>query len=189
MSSKINNFYIVKNSISEDMSKLIYRYALFDEIKQGNVRDSQVPTAYSKYGDSLMESLLMFLQPTIEKKVNLSLYPTYAYYRIYRNGDFLKPHLDRPSCEISASICLGFNYKNYDWPLFINGNEIVLNPTDLAIYYGLESVHWRNKMDGPSDALQVQAFLHYVDANGPYSHYKYDTRPDIGFPVSSKTIH
>lgn len=188
MSQKNKSFYMIKNAIPVEMSKLIYRYAIFDQIKTGKLTDRQVPTAHGRYADPLMESLLLFVQPQIEEEVNLSLYPTYAYYRIYRNGDILIPHYDRPSCEISASLCIGYNYKDYEWPLFVDESKIILEPTDLAIYKGLESLHWRDEFLGPPNAIQVQAFLHYVDANGQYQKYKYDTRPGIGFPPSSKTI-
>lgn len=188
MSHENKNFYIVKNAITKEMSSLVYRYAIFNQIKTGKITDHQVTTAHGQYADSLMESLLLFLQPTVENAIGLSVYPTYAYYRIYRNGDILKPHYDRPSCEISASLCIGYNYKNYEWPLFVDDSRIILEPTDLAIYRGLESLHWRDEFLGPSNSVQVQAFLHYVDANGPYQEYKYDTRPGIGFPSSSKRI-
>jgi hypothetical protein len=182
------SFYMVKNAIPAEMSKLIYQYAIFDQIKTGRVGDHQVPTAHGKYADPLMESLLLLVQPIIEKTTGLSLYPTYAYYRIYRRGDILKPHYDRPSCEISASLCIGHNYENYEWPLFVDDSKIILEPTDLAIYKGLDSLHWRDEFLGPHNAVQVQAFLHYVDENGPYQEYKYDGRPAVGFPSSSKRI-
>lgn len=182
-------FYFIENALPKDFSQIVYRYAIFDEMKNPSRKDVQVPSAYSKYGDSLMESLLIYLQPQIENVTKLKLFPTYAYYRIYRNGDILKPHKDRPSCEISASICLGTNYstQEYSWPLFIDGNPINLNVGDMAVYKGLESCHWRNKFDGPENSIQVQAFLHYVNADGEYSNYKYDGRPGIGFSLSTKT--
>lgn len=183
------NLILVPQALDKQICQVAYLYALYDELKHVGLSDYQVPTAYSKYGDSLMESLLIFLQPTIENATELELYPTYAYYRIYRNGDFLKPHLDRPSCEISASLCLGVNYNldEYQWPLFVEKKAINLNVGDLAIYKGLEDVHWRNKFDGPANAIQIQAFLHYVDQSGPYSEYKFDQRVGIGFPLTSKS--
>ena len=42
--------------------------------------------------------------PVMQKKQDYNLIPTYSYARIYKNGDELKRHKDRPSCEISTTL-------------------------------------------------------------------------------------
>ena len=39
----------------------------------------------------------------MQKETGLQLIPTYSYARIYKKGDILKRHKDRPSCEISTT--------------------------------------------------------------------------------------
>jgi hypothetical protein len=52
--------------------------------------DEQVPNTYSHYGDIAMETLLLAVQPNMEKQTGLKLIPTYAYARIYKKGDILQ---------------------------------------------------------------------------------------------------
>jgi hypothetical protein len=53
-------------------------------------------------------NLLEDLLPHFEKACGKRLYPTYSYARLYKPGEELKKHKDRPACEISATITLGF---------------------------------------------------------------------------------
>ena len=69
----------------------------------------------------------------MELLTNLKLIPTYSYHRLYKHNDILKKHKDRKSCEISTTVCLGYDIsnlenKNYNWPMFVlqNGKEIPL---------------------------------------------------------------
>lgn len=182
-----NGYVIVRNAISTELRDFITQYALFDEMQdkvpERELHDSpQVPNAHSKYGDPAMETMLLHLHPIMEQNTGLKLHPTYSYYRVYRNGDDLKPHIDRASCEISATLCFNhsFDAKDYQWPIFMQGNEVNLNPGDMVIYKGEELSHWREPFEYPDDAWQVQGFFHFVDANGPHVEWKWDKRECIG---------
>lgn len=181
---KTKGYCVVKSAISEELREFITQYALFDEMNDFSIgTDWMVPTAHSKYSDCAMESLLIKLQPLLEKESGLTLLPTYSYYRVYRNGDSLEPHYDRDSCEISCTVSFDFSYDHtsFEWPIFINKERIVLNPGDLACYRGVELNHWREKLvhEDPN-VWHVQGFFHYVDANGPYKEWAYDKRSNIG---------
>jgi hypothetical protein len=52
----------------------------------------------------------------VEAATGKKLFPTYAYARWYAPGDELKIHRDRDSCEISATITLGF--EGSPWPIY-----------------------------------------------------------------------
>lgn len=178
-----NGYVLVKNAITKDRCDYITQYALHDELHNFNPDMEQVPKAHSKYGDSEMEAVLLQLQPLIEQNTGLTLYPTYSFYRVYRNRDRLIKHTDRPSCEISCTACFGYSYdsNDYQWPIFFDGHEVVMQPGDLVIYKGMEKPHWRNKFDiSTKNAFHIQGFFHYVNANGPYSQFKYDKRKNIG---------
>jgi PKHD-type hydroxylase len=58
-----------------------------------------------------------------------------------------------------------------------NVTSIQMNPGDAVVYKGIEKIHWRNKYN--EGRWQAQVFLHYVDANGPYSSEKYDGRKSL----------
>jgi hypothetical protein len=173
-------YTIVKSALSNELIDFITQYALFDEIQDYTPDNRQVPTAHSKYADPTMETLLLKLHPLIEGKTNLTLYPTYSYFRVYRNGDKLDPHVDREACEISVSLCFNYSYENYDWPIFIGEEKVILNPGDLVIYKGHNISHRREPLTYKEKCYHVQGFFHYVDANGPYSDFKYDKRNQIG---------
>jgi len=90
-------------------------------------------------------------------------------------------HTDRPSCEISISLCLGYEAE-HAWPLLLElpsgTSSIELEPGDALFYRGIEVSHWRQPMKGER---AVQVFLHYVDQTGPYAELKYDKRNGIPF--------
>lgn len=178
-------YVIVRGAIQRDVADLLARYTLFDQgqrfITEGEV--SQVANTHSKYADPLTEALLQQLHPTIEQHTGLRLLPTYSYYRLYEVGSVLKKHTDRPSCEISTTICLGFNYMeaDYQWPIFMDGYPVNMQPGDLVIYKGCELQHWREQFNAPIGSWHSQAFMHYVDADGSNAEFKYDKRPAIGY--------
>ena len=62
-----------------------------------------------------MVTILLFLLPSIEKKTCFKLIPYYSYARIYKDGDILKKHTDRFSCEISTTLSIG----GASWPIFL----------------------------------------------------------------------
>lgn len=142
------------------------------------VKDS---SNYGYYADPLIEVLLVSAKDEIEKQTGLSLDPTYSYSRVYQGGEELKPHTDRPSCEISATINVACTGEI--WPIWMQYEDkdpvkCMLNPGDAVIYKGCEVTHWRRKL--PKGQLNVQFMLHYVNKIGPNKHYKYDQRPMIG---------
>jgi hypothetical protein len=183
-------YTVIKNALSKDVVELVTQYALFDEMQDFTADTAQVVGAHAKYADPVMESLLLKLQSTMEKATGLSLFPTYSFYRVYRNGDALAKHIDRPSCEISCTLSLNYSYEDsdYSWPIYMDGEAIHLKAGDIAVYRGIENEHWREPFTFPEPAWHVQAFLHYVDKNGPHAEWKYDTRPSIGESFNTKKL-
>jgi hypothetical protein len=144
--------------------------------------DSWMPNTPSLRAEPQMEALLRDLVPEVEGSTGLKVYPTYSYFRVYKQGDVLKKHRDRPACEISVSLNLGMRGA-HRWPLCIQGPlgsaEVLLDPGDALLYRGVECPHWREAFRGEHMA---QAFLHYVDQNGPNTEHKYDKRGDLNLP-------
>ena len=121
------------------------------------------------YNDPLMMSLLDNKLPLVEKESNLKLFPTFTYWRYYVLGADLKQHTDRPSCEVSVTVCI----KKYDnWPLIIEGEKIELEEGEGLLYAGCEQKHGRPGIYKGEGMAQV--FFHYVNQNGPYTNHAYD---------------
>ena len=211
MSFKKNKYQVIRNAISKELANLAYSYLqisaeadywmITNQVTHdknplvGNFKDKQVPGSYAKYADRLMETLLVKVIPIMKDKTNLNLIPTYSYTRLYRKGNILKRHKDRPSCEISTTLNLGGDnwdifldptgtnnvideYKNIHKPNAPKGIKISLKPGDMLIYSGCELEHWREPFQGN---LCGQVFLHYNHANGPYAKTNlYDKRPMLG---------
>lgn len=169
-------YAIIKNMVHPDLVSTVTRYALLKEAYDFSPDSKQVVGAHAVYGDYLMESLLLQYQPIVEWATGLDLLPTYSFYRVYRRGQELVPHTDRPSCEISVTVSYGLDYKgkNYSWDIFMDGTPLSLEPGDGAVYRGCDVQHWREPFNVPQDSYHVQCFYHYVDANGPYKEYAYD---------------
>jgi len=200
----MKNYKIINNAISKELAGFIYDYFLIkrrvarklfddgyispDTPDFGVWSDKQIPNTYSHYADIVMETLLEKIKPVMEKNTGLKVLPTYTYARIYKKGDILKRHKDRPSCEISTTINLGGD----SWPIYLEpsgekGKEGVkgnLNPGDMLIYRGCELEHWREAFEGDNCG---QVFLHYNDAKSLEGQKNiYDGRPFIGLPQKYK---
>ncbi len=174
--------YVVWQSCLKDPQlSLLYRWACRRAETGTMFLDGTAPGAMSSAGDVFMDGLLMDLLPGAEEISRLKLFPTYSYFRLYHRGDVLARHTDRPSCEISLSVCLGYQAEK-SWPLMVEGaagiSSIELAPGDALLYRGIECPHWRESLEGE---LMAQVFLHYVDQNGPYADWKYDKRPGLLF--------
>ena len=207
-----NKFQVIKNAVPYELANFIFNYFLlkrdavdfmyknnitYDNGMLGTWTDKQVPNTYSHYAYMVMETLLMKVLPKMQQETGLQLIPTYSYARIYKRGDILKRHKDRPSCEISTTLNLGGN----PWPIFIDGTgannvideyknivkpgapegtKVLLDVGDMLVYSGCELEHWREPFDGD---ICGQVFLHYNHVNGPFAEKnKFDGRPMLGLP-------
>ena len=174
--------YVIKRlCVDEPQLGLLYRYAC-KRAETGTMgTDPRSPGAWAAPGDLFTDGLLVDLLPLAEAVTGLTLFPTYSYFRVYKRGDILVKHTDRPSCEISVTLCLGYEAEK-PWPLLLESPAgvlpIELKPGDALFYRGIECTHWREPMDGDRAA---QLFLHYVDQNGPYAEWKYDKRKELPF--------
>jgi hypothetical protein len=131
--------------------------------------DDQIPNALAVMDHEVMfETLHERLWPVIEKVTGEELIPTYAYARLYSNGDVLEKHRDRPACELSMTVQLGRSH-HYAWPIYMGGQRFDLSEGDGVVYPGCDVEHWRDKCDGPNGYYSGQVFLHFVRKNGSYA--------------------
>ena len=211
MSFNKKKYQVIRGAISKEIADIAYTYLKISADADiwmlengvthagnklvGNFKDAQVPNSYAKYADRVMETLLVDTIKVMQKKTGLKLVPTYSYCRLYRTGNILKRHKDRPSCEISTTLNLGGD----NWPIFIDptgsdnviderkgihrpgapkGVKVDLKPGDMLIYSGCDLEHWREPFKGK---LCGQVFLHYNHADGQFAKSNlYDKRPMLG---------
>ena len=213
-----NHFLVIKEAIDPKIANFVYNYflikrqvarTLFDTryispftTEFGVWNDEQVPNTYSHYSDIAMETLLLAVQPKMEKLTGLKLNPTYSYARIYKKGDVLHRHKDRFSCEISTTMNLG----GEDWPIYLEnkknvgipdgkkitvsssnkGVKVNLKPGDMLVYKGMILEHWREVFLGDNCA---QVFLHYNDVKSKDADKNvFDGRSHLGLPSYFKGV-
>ena len=211
-----NHFLVIKEAIDPKVANFVYNYFLMKRqvartfydtryispftTEWGIWSDEQVPNTYSHFADIAMETLLLNVQPKMEKLTGLKLNPTYSYARIYKKGDVLHRHKDRFSCEISTTMNLGGD----DWPIFLEnkknvgipdgkkitvssdnkGTKVNLKPGDMLVYKGMILEHWREVFLGDNCA---QVFLHYNNKDSKDADKNiYDGRPHLGLPAYFK---
>ena len=175
--------YLSQAVTKDDCEKLTQH--MFNLSKEGKlVKDEQCPLSESVYGDPVFDDILKTLSEPLSKQLGIELLPAYTYARLYSPGEELVKHKDRPSCEISGTMTLGFDPGSGIWPIYFgkNDDDVVGQPFeigvgDLVMYRGTELNHWRPKYKGK---WQVQVFFHWVDANGPYKDHAMDGRPQLG---------
>ena len=199
---KKDKYVVIKQAISKELATFTANYfsmkkQVMDTCRQARYispyetllgeyegADGQIPHTYSSYSDLAMETLMLKCQPVMEKITGLKLSPAYTFARIYKNGDVLKRHKDRFSCEISTTMNLGGD----PWAIYLEpsgkeglkGIKVDLKPGDMLVYSGCELEHWRNKFKGKEC---IQAFLHYNNQKTPGAKDNmFDKRPHLGLP-------
>ena len=157
----------LKDVLSKDLCHYLTHLLIkAPELNYGKSGDPQIPNAKSILDHEIVfETLLEKIWPDIEDVLGEEVLPTYSYARLYSNGDELKPHKDRPACEISMTVQLGRSH-HYAWPIYMGGSRVDMGEGDGVLYLGRAIEHWRNVCDGPEGYYSGQVFLHYVKKNG-----------------------
>ena len=197
---KKDKYVVIRQAISKDLAAFVANYfvikkQVYDTCRQTRfispyevllgeyeAADGQIPHTYSCYSDIAMETLMLKCQPIMEKITGLKLTPAYTFARIYKNGDVLKRHKDRFSCEISTTMTLGGD----PWAIYLEpsgkegmkGIKVDLKVGDMLVYSGCELEHWRNKFKKNSC---TQVFLHYNIKNK--NKELFDGRGQLGVPT------
>ena len=161
-----NNFLYVPNFISQERTQALTQE--FYELEQRGecIKDNYVPNSPAIYNFKPFLELLCEKTNEVSSLIEETVLPTYTYARIYKNGEILARHRDRPACEISITVHLDGDAK---WGICIkkpSGEDICLDlkPGDAMIYFGCIAEHWR---DNPFTGQNYsQVFLHYVRSRG-----------------------
>ena len=137
-----------------------------------------------------------FIHNKLKDYIDLDLRETYSYTRRYERGAYLGSHTDRPSCEISATLCLDYQTDdNKPWKIWVrndknyantsaetvknesqdlnhrervknNCKSISLEPGDILLYQGPNIPHWRDYLLGE---YSYHLFVHFFNASSKMS--------------------
>lgn len=132
-------------------------------------------------------ALHRWLWDALKGKIDMTLRETYSYSRRYERGAYLTSHTDRPSCEISATVCLDYKTDdNTPWKIWVQNDQdyldfqdnqemvqitqsipprlrknaigLSLEPGDVLLYQGPNIPHWRDTFVGD---YSYHIFLHF----------------------------
>lgn len=157
------------------------------EITQNSPKDS-LGKSKANYCTPMAVSLHRWLKDKLDNVIDMGLRETYSYTRKYDRGAYLRAHTDRPSCEISATICLDYKTDdNSPWKIWVQndgnyvdmrnmdevfdisqglphrqrrGIPITLEPGDVLLYQGPNVIHWRDYLVGD---YSYHIFLHFFN--------------------------
>ena len=130
------------------------------------------------------------LTPAVADIAGCELVPTYAYFRVYQQGDLCLVHSDRESCEHSLSLtveladglpwalCIG--KKKLEQPEPTPGfdfgdepfSELPMVAGDAVMYRGVN--HHHGRIEPNPNRWSAHLFLHWVDPNGRYADHAFD---------------
>jgi hypothetical protein len=163
-----NNYLLIPGFIDSTRANL-----LADQFRQfcreNNIGgDHQVEQSQAYYNFKPLLKLVCEKLQQVSEIAQEELLPICSYSRVYRQGNVLKRHRDRPGCEFSLTVNL---YQDHPWSIGIQkptGEDVMvdLNPGDAVMYLGKNADHWRDSFGGQE---YIQVFLHYVNSKGPYS--------------------
>ena len=155
----------MKNVVPEEQCDILANLIRVSEMFR---EDDQVPGCHSYYGLHFINALLGVLCGRVARETGKNVLPSYSYCRNYRKNSALALHTDRPACEYSLTLNLS---QSHPWAIYMGGNPVVLEKGDACLYKGCEIEHYREPFEGTE---YIQAFLHYVDTDGPYKSHAWD---------------
>ena len=138
-------------------------------------------------------AFLWGLTPTVSELTKSDLLPTYAFFRLYQNGDKLRVHNDRDACEHSLSLTLGYS-EGKVWSFEVGHDEappkarhaedfgdeafsaIKMLAGDAVLYRGIGRRHGR--LSANPNKWSAHLFLHWVDRHGPYREHAFEGSRD-----------
>lgn len=151
-----------------------------------------------------------YLTKKLESFFDMELVETYSYTRKYVRGAYLGSHLDRPSCEVSGTLCLDYQTDdNTPWKIWVrndknyvdesaekvkgesqdlsqrerqknNCKSISLEPGDLLLYQGPNIPHWRDYLLGD---YSYHMFVHWFNRFSKMANidgFNYGRSRDVG---------
>ena len=199
-----DRYVVLKNLIPKDIINMtLDNWKTHEESSDSGIYREERDITYKNPASSIGKSTAMYSAPwaialhnwlheELKRHIDIDLGITYAYSRKYERGAYLGSHLDRPSCEISATLCL--DYKSDDgspWPIWVRNDKnyitadaetvrvesqalsqrerkkngcksLLLEPGDILLYQGPNIPHWRDYFLGE---YSYHIFVHFYNRN------------------------
>lgn len=166
-----NRYTALQGILPPEQIAAIHNY--FDNLRrEGFMRfnDTQVKRRYALHNDLLSRYLHQQLAPLVSRVARETVKPSYAYSATYIEDAELEPHTDRPQCEFTMSMQIGYKpeLKTGElspWALSLDDlNEKKIDYHlacgDGVIYKGCELVHYRAPLFAGHESTSV--FFHFV---------------------------
>ena len=133
-----NRFVVYRNFIPKELINFAmdtwktieetseYADAIFDYEEQVIPRtpEQSLNTSRGAHTTPMGVAMHRWLFKKLQKEFDLQLFETYSYTRKYIRGGYLKAHADRPSCEVSATICLDYlTDNNKPWSIWVDNSR------------------------------------------------------------------
>jgi len=180
---------VVRNALPPGLIAVAAEYCrLKGKIFKPLFTDPLCPNDFSVYSDLLAESIMVAVQPTVEKVCQQPLIPTFSYLRIYSRGSSFERHFDRKACEVSGSLTIEAP-SGEPWPLNFalpkQDLAVHLAAGDMVVYRGSKIPHWREPLQGD---YQAQIIVNFVVRGGPDEEYAFDKRRGLGYPTAPRSL-
>ena len=189
----------ISNMVDKDDCDFVTRFMLDNEAnleKEEKGNNLATPGDYGVDADktSKMDNkppLLLVgtkILPLMERIAFRCLHPTYVYARLYRPGFILPCHRDRPSCEYSATITMGYGDRDKPWTFYADphpsSDKNEREYSDLEVgdgwyYKGAYSPHGRAML---TEGWQAQAFFHFIEMGGEIYNKAIEAGYDMSIP-------
>lgn len=219
-----NRFVVLRNFIPKhvidltlDSWKVVESNPQYEEMffmkEEDIIHNSPKKSLYKSHGGYCFPpavALHRWLRDNLRGVFDMDLIETYSYTRKYERGAYLKSHTDRPSCEISATICLDYKTDdNTPWKIWVQndknyvddmndqqgiyertqalpqkqrtGVSVALEVGDVLLYQGPNIPHWRDYLLGD---YSYHMFLHFIHKETPMKSMTDRTGKDFSKPVS-----
>ena len=199
-----NKYVVFKNFLPKEMIQMSMDMWKTDELGEGfytkqENRDITYKNPQSSIGKSKGGyctpwgvALHGFIHNKLKDYIDMDLRETYSYTRKYTRGAYLGTHTDRPSCEVSATLCLDYHTDdNTPWKIWLRNDKnyagidaekvkketqdltqrerlnngfksVSLKPGDIMLYQGPNIPHWRDYLLGD---YSYHLFVHFFNAD------------------------
>jgi hypothetical protein len=128
--------------------------------------ESSKNTSKAGYCTPMGVALHRWLWDNLAGTIDMQLGETYSYTRKYERGAYLRAHTDRPSCEISATICLDYHTDDgKPWSIWVQNDENYVDEFDMTKVYDISQSLPHRKRKGIKIDLEVGDVLLYQGPN------------------------
>jgi len=217
-----DRYVVLRNLIPKDIINMtLDNWKVHEQSKDSGIYREERDITYKNPASSIGKSTAQYSAPwaiglhnwlheELKRHIDMDLGITYAYSRKYERGAYLGSHLDRPSCEVSATLCLDYvSDDGSPWPIWLRNDknyitedaetvknesqdltqrerkkngckQLLLEPGDILLYQGPNIPHWRDYFLGE---YSYHIFVHFYNKGSEMrkiNGFYQDSKPSSG---------